>query len=152
WCGGEALARELAEQLLPRCGALWNMYGPTETTIWSAVGRIESGTGPVRIGGQGLGRGYLHQAELTQQKFMAHPFRAQAGSRLYKTGDLVRRLGNGTLEFLGRIDDQVKVRGFRIELGEIETALAEHAGVKAAVVDARVDGSKEKQLVAYVLA
>ncbi len=180
WCGGEALSRELAEQLLPRCGALWNMYGPTETTIWSAVGRIESGTGPVRIGlpvantefyvldanlqllpvgvagelhigGQGLARGYLHQAELTAQKFIAHPFRAQAGSRLYKTGDLVRRLGDGTLEFLGRLDDQVKVRGFRIELGEIESALAEQAGVKAAVVDARVDGLKEKQLVAYVV-
>ena len=74
-----------------------------------------------------------------------------AGSRLYKTGDLVRRLGDGTLEFLGRIDDQVKVRGFRIELGEIETALAEHAAVKAAVVEARLDGSKEKQLVAYVV-
>jgi len=181
WCGGEALARELAEQLLPRCGALWNMYGPTETTIWSAVGRIESGSGPVRIGhpvantefyvldanlqlqpvgvagelhigGQGLARGYLHQAELTQQKFIAHPFSSRPGSRLYKTGDLVRRLGDGTLEFLGRIDDQVKVRGFRIELGEIETALAEHAAVKAAVVEARVDGSKEKQLVAYVIA
>ena len=181
WCGGEALSRELAEQLLPRCESLWNMYGPTETTIWSAVGRIESGTGPVRIGlpvantefyvldanlqllplgvpgelhigGQGLARGYLHQAELTQQKFIAHPFRTEAGRRLYKTGDLVRRLKDGRLEFLGRMDEQVKVRGFRIELGEIETALAEHAAVKAAVVEARVDGSKEKQLVAYVIA
>ena len=180
WCGGEALTRELAEQLLPRCAALWNMYGPTETTIWSAVERIEPGTGPIRIGlpvantefyvldgnlqllpvgivgelhigGQGLARGYLHQAELTEQKFIAHPFRAQAGSRLYKTGDLVRRLGDGRLEFLGRLDDQVKVRGFRIELGEIESALSQHAGVKAAVVDARVDGLQEKQLVAYVV-
>ena len=181
WCGGEALTRELAEQLLPRCAALWNMYGPTETTIWSAVERIEPGTGPIRIGlpvantefyvldgnlqllpvgiagelhigGQGLARGYLHQAELTEQKFIAHPFRAQAGSRLYKTGDLVRRLGDGRLEFLGRLDDQVKVRGFRIELGEIESALSRRTGVKAAVVDARVgDGLQEKQLVAYVV-
>ena len=180
WCGGEALPRELAEQLLPRCSELWNMYGPTETTIWSAVGRIEPGSGPVRIGlpvantefyvldanlqllpvgvagelhigGGGLARGYLHQAELTRQKFIAHAFSSRPADRLYKTGDLVRRLGDGTLEFLGRIDDQVKVRGFRIELGEIETALAEHAAVKAAVVEARLDGSKEKQLVAYVV-
>ncbi|HEX8811067.1 MAG TPA: amino acid adenylation domain-containing protein, partial [Terracidiphilus sp.] len=180
WCGGEALGRDLAEQLLLRCGALWNMYGPTETTIWSAVERIESGTGPVRIGlpvantefyvldgnlqllpvgvvgelhigGRGLARGYLRQEELTAQKFIAHPFSAQAGSRLYKTGDLVRRMGDGRLEFLGRLDEQVKVRGFRIELGEIESALSQHAGVKAAVVEARVDGLQEKQLVAYVV-
>ncbi len=177
-CGGEALPRELANELINRCGTLWNMYGPTETTIWSSVSKIESSTGPVylgepigntqlyvldqnleplpigvagelHIGGDGLARGYFNQPELTAAKFIPSPF--AASERLYKTGDLVRRRDDGNIEFLGRIDHQVKVRGYRIELGEIESALLEHPAVENAVVVAREYGPGDKRLAAYVI-
>jgi amino acid adenylation domain-containing protein len=176
-CGGEAWPPQLAEQLLPKCGALWNMYGPTETTIWSAVNSVESGKavlighpiantqfyvvdknlqpvpvgvpGELLIGGAGLARGYWKRPELTAEKFIANPFRAGVESRLYRTGDLVRYGEDGTLEFQGRIDQQVKIRGFRIELGEIESVLRSQAGVREAVVVVREEGSK--RLVAYVV-
>ncbi len=179
-CGGEALPRDLANELVGRCGSLWNMYGPTETTIWSSVCRIESTSGPVflgnpiantqfyvldanleqlpigvagelHIGGDGLARGYFNQPVLTAGKFISDPFAGAASARLYKTGDLVRRLEDGNLEFLGRIDDQVKVRGYRIELGEIESALADYPAVENAVVAAREDNPGNKRLVAYVV-
>jgi amino acid adenylation domain-containing protein len=178
-CGGEKLPRDLANELVTRCGPIWNMYGPTETTIWSSVGKIDSTPGPVllgnpiantqfyvldknceqlpigvagelHIGGDGLARGYYNRPELTSEKFIANPF-GDAKARLYKTGDLVRRRADGGLEFLGRIDDQVKVRGYRIELGEIETALAEHPAVENTVVVAREDEGGNKHLVAYVI-
>ncbi len=176
-CGGEAWPAELAEQLLPMCAELWNMYGPTETTIWSAVQQICAGMpvlighpiantefyvvdsqlqpvpvgvpGELLIGGAGLARGYLNRPELTAERFVADRFRTDTGSRLYRTGDLVRYRVDGTLEFLGRIDQQVKIRGFRIELGEIESVLRGHSGVREAVVVAREQG--EKQLIAYVV-
>jgi amino acid adenylation domain-containing protein len=176
-CGGEAWPDELAEQLLPKCSALWNMYGPTETTIWSAVHHVQAGMpvsighpiantefyvvdshlqpvpvgvpGELLIGGAGLARGYLNRPELTAEKFIADRFRADAASRLYRTGDLVRYREDGTLEFLDRIDQQVKIRGFRIELGEIESVLRSHAGVREAVVVVPERG--EKQLMAYVV-
>jgi amino acid adenylation domain-containing protein len=175
-CGGEALPPSLAGQLLPLGAELWNMYGPTETTIWSAVSRI--GTGPIslgepiantellildrhgqpvptgvpgelHIGGAGLACGYLNRPELTADRFVAHPAPNGLGERLYRTGDLVRRRGDGSIEFLGRIDFQVKVRGFRIELGEIEQALTAHPGVSAAVVTAR-EHAGDTRLVAHL--
>jgi len=178
-CGGEAFPRDLANELVRRAQSVWNMYGPTETTIWSSTIAVKSGEGPVpigspidntefyvldaanqlvpigvagelHIGGDGLARGYFHRPELTAEKFVADPFRPNKSDRMYKSGDLVRRLPDGTIEFLGRLDHQVKLRGFRVELGEIETALARYPGVKEAVVIVREDMPGDKRLVAYV--
>ena len=179
-CGGEAWPTELASALLPRCASLWNMYGPTETTVWSAVARIERDQrvliglpianttfyvldrysqpvpvgvpGELYIGGDGVARGYLNRPELTAERFVADPFSREPAARMYKTGDRVRRLPDGRLEFLGRLDHQVKIRGYRIELGEIEAALRLHPAVQDAVVAARDDGTGDKRLVAYVTA
>ena len=179
-CGGEALNRELAAKILERCDELWNMYGPTETTIWSAVCQVEPGKpilvgtpiantqihildprlelapigvpGELHIGGDGLARGYLNRAELTAEKFIKDPFSGKPDARLYKTGDLARYLPDGNIEFLGRLDFQVKVRGFRIELGEIEAALARHPAVKQDVVVVREDAPGDKRIVAYLVA
>jgi amino acid adenylation domain-containing protein len=179
-CGGETLPRELANQLGKRCAALWNMYGPTETTIWSIMARIEVADGPVPIGrpiantqiylldrqlrpvpvgvpgevyigGAGLARGYLNRPDLTAERFIPNPFSAEAGTRLYKTGDLARFRPDGAIEYLGRIDHQIKLRGFRIEIGEIEALLAQHPAVRQSVVVAREDIPGEKRLVAYVV-
>lgn len=179
-CGGEAWGADLAKDLLARCGSLWNMYGPTETTVWSAAGRVESGApvvigppiantqlyvldhdlqplpmgvpGELHIGGIGLARGYHNRAELTAEKFIADPFRSEPEARLYKTGDLARYAPRGTIEYLGRMDFQVKVRGFRIELGEIESVLTELPEVREAVVVVREDVPDDKRLVAYLTA
>ena len=179
-CGGEAWTESLAKELLARCGSLWNMYGPTETTVWSSVLRVETDrkiligppiaktkfyvldaapqllpvgvTGELYIGGAGLARGYAHQPELTQERFLRDPFAAEPGARMYRTGDLVRRLPNGNLDFLGRIDYQVKIRGHRVELGEIETALKRQSGVKDCIVVASADSEGEHRLVAYIIA
>ncbi len=179
-CGGEALPLELAQQLLPRAASLWNLYGPTETTIWSSVCKIEPGEesvsigrpiantqmyildaqlqlvpvgvpGELCIGGDGLARGYLKRQELTAERFIPHPWSSEPDARLYKTGDLARYRLDGTIEHLGRLDFQVKLRGFRIELGEIEAVLGQHPAVRQAVVVAREDGPGDKRLVAYVV-
>jgi amino acid adenylation domain-containing protein len=178
-CGGESWSTELANELLPRCRSLWNMYGPTETTIWSAVSRVERdqpiliGTpianttfyvldpsgqpvpvgipGQLYIGGKGLAQGYLGRADLTRERFIPNPFSSQVGARLYKTGDLVRRLPGGLIEFLRRVDYQVKLRGFRIELGEIEASLEQLASIRHCVVSFLDDGKGDKRLVAYVV-
>jgi amino acid adenylation domain-containing protein len=176
-CGGEALTSDLARQLLPRCRELWNMYGPTETTIWSSTVRITSsdhislgqpiantrfevldddhkpvpvGTpGELWIGGVGLARGYLKRPELTTEKFVIDPTSDRFDARLYRTGDQVRWRADGTLEFLGRLDHQVKLNGFRIELGEIESALTGIEGIEQAVAILREDRPGDKRLVAY---
>jgi amino acid adenylation domain-containing protein len=176
FCGGEALSRDLAEQLLPRVAELWNLYGPTETTVWSAAHQVISGAGPVPIGhpidntdvyvldarrklapvgmagelyigGAGVARGYLRREDLTAGSFVPHPF--QKGAKLYRTGDLARRLADGTLECLGRIDNQIKIRGFRIEPGEIEAVLLEHPRVRAAAVRVWPDASGGLSIAAY---
>ncbi len=180
-CGGEALSSSLAEHVLVRCSELWNMYGPTETTIWSTLYKVEtccSGTvsigrpiantqtyildkylkpvpigvaGELYIGGDGLARGYLNRPELTAEKFIADPFSNQPAGKLYKTGDLARYLPDGNIQYFGRLDSQVKVRGFRIELGEIEAVLMQHPEVRQAVVDVRTSSSGDKRLVAYMV-
>jgi amino acid adenylation domain-containing protein len=106
--------------------------------------------GELCIGGDGLARGYLHRPELTAERFIANPFGPAAASRLYRSGDLARRLPGGDIEYLGRIDHQVKIRGHRIETGEIEAVLNEHAAVREAVVEAREGSTGEKRLVAYL--
>jgi amino acid adenylation domain-containing protein len=178
-CGGEALPPDLARELIPRGRGLWNLYGPTETTIWSAVERVEHAEairlghpvantrlyvldahgrpcapgipGELFIGGDGVVRGYLRRPALTAERFVPDPFAEKAGARLYRTGDRVRRRTDGALEFLGRVDFQVKLRGFRIELGEIEAALADQPGVREAVAVVREDVAGDARLVAYVV-
>jgi amino acid adenylation domain-containing protein len=178
--GGESLPRDVADYLLDQASSVWNMYGPTETTIWSATHRVESGGGvipvgrPINntqiyilgpyfnpvpvgvpgelyIGGIGLARGYKNHPELVAEKFVPNPFSDEPGARLYKTGDRARYLSDGTIEFLGRMDNQVKIRGFRSELGEIEAVLSQNPAVRDAVVIAREDTPGDKRLVAYVV-
>ncbi len=173
-CGGEALTNDLARQLLISGSSLWNLYGPTETTIWSTFYQVETTqletntipigkpinntqiclydeyqqpvpigvVGEIYIGGSGLARGYFNREQLTLDKFIHH----QSGNRLYKTGDLGRYLEYGNIEYIGRIDNQVKLRGFRIELGEVEAVLSQHPLVNQAVVI-----SSEERLVAYIV-
>jgi amino acid adenylation domain-containing protein len=179
-CGGEGLPRDLADRLLATGGELWNMYGPTETTIWSTVWRVTdtrraipigrpiantqvyvlepSGqpapigvAGELCIGGDGLARGYRGRDDLTAENFVAIGVPGGGTQRVYRTGDLVRFLADGRLEFVGRRDHQVKVRGFRIELGEIETVLATHPGLKDSVVHVREDTPGDQRLVGYVV-
>lgn len=176
--GGEAVPAKLANELMQRADSVWNMYGPTETTIWSTVRKFKRGettvsigrpianteifildkllqpvpvgvAGELLIGGDGLAKGYFRRPELTAEKFIPHPFSDKPGARLYRTGDLARYLPNGEVEFLGRIDQQVKIRGFRIELGEIEAVLQQHPGVNETVVVAREDVPGDKRLVGY---
>jgi amino acid adenylation domain-containing protein len=178
-CGGEALRSDLAALLLDRADAVWNMYGPTETTIWSSVQRVRDPAriflgdpiaetqfyvlnerleqvatgeaGELFIGGAGLARGYFNRPDLTAQSFMPDPFSHESGARIYRSGDLVRRTVDRDLEFIGRIDNQVKIHGFRIELGDIETALLRHPGVRncCVTVTEGIDGNK--RLAAYLI-
>jgi natural product biosynthesis luciferase-like monooxygenase protein len=177
--GGEALPASLARALH---GAgpkeVWNMYGPTETTIWSTMDKVQAAAevisigraiantlvfvlderqrpvpigvaGELYIGGEGVVRGYLNRPELTAEKFVRLPF-LKSDELAYRTGDLVRYLPDGRLEFLGRLDHQVKIRGHRIELGEIEAALSLHPGIREVVVSATSDADEGKALVAYL--
>jgi amino acid adenylation domain-containing protein len=178
--GGETLPSDLAGQLLERCGAVWNGYGPTEASIYATLarvsrdGRVTIGTpvdnvtalvvdrwatplppgvpGELWIGGAGVARGYVGRPDLTAERFVPDAFTGEPGGRLYRTGDLVRLLPGGELEHLGRIDQQVKVRGHRIEPGEVEAALRRHPGVREAVVVARDFAPGDRRLVAYVVA
>jgi acyl-coenzyme A synthetase/AMP-(fatty) acid ligase/acyl carrier protein len=108
-------------------------------------------TGELYVGGAGVARGYLNRPELTAERFLPNPFSAEAGARLYKTGDLARYFPNGDIEFRGRTDHQVKIRGFRIELGEIESVLGQHQAIRESVVVAREDVPGNKSLVAYLV-
>ncbi|MEM9070569.1 MAG: MupA/Atu3671 family FMN-dependent luciferase-like monooxygenase [Myxococcota bacterium] len=177
--GGEALPGALVAEVRGLTQArIENMYGPTETTIWSSTQEAAPGEGitpigtpiantqlyvldahrqpvPVGvpgelyIGGDGVTRGYLYRDELTKERFLPDPFRG-GEHRMYRTGDLVRWRSDGTIDFLGRVDHQVKLRGYRIELGEIESRLHELASVREAVVVAREDAPGDKRLVAYL--
>jgi myxalamid-type nonribosomal peptide synthetase MxaA len=177
---GEAISRELAEQLLKKCRVLWNFYGPTETTVYSTAYEIESeadkpmhigrplpntqiyildkqfqpvpigAVGDLYIAGDGLAVGYWQRPELTHERFVANPFRV--GERMYHTGDLARYLPTSDIICLGRVDDQVKIHGVRVELGEVESALRGIAGVSDAVVVAWQDARGDMQLVGHVIA
>ncbi|KAM3100396.1 amino acid adenylation domain-containing protein [Phormidesmis sp. 146-12] len=162
-CGGEALTPDLAAQLLPRGAALWNLYGPTETTIWSTRYRLTTAAdaavvghpiantqlyvldqqqqpvpigvvGELYIGGAGVARGYVGRDDLTAERFVPDAFSGVPGARLYRTGDRVKYRADGCVEYVGRVDYQVKLRGFRIELGEIEAVLSQHPQIRQAAV------------------
>ncbi|MBC7541698.1 MAG: amino acid adenylation domain-containing protein, partial [Candidatus Sericytochromatia bacterium] len=177
---GEPLPNELAQRVY-RTGVtqVWNLYGPSEDTTYSTFTLVPNGStvpvhigrpiadtqayvldgnqqpvpigviGELYLGGDGLSRGYLHRPELTAEKYVPNPF---GPGRLYKTGDLVRYLPDSNLDYVGRVDFQVKVRGFRIELGEIESALLSQPGVREAIVQVREDQPGDKRIVAYLTA
>jgi amino acid adenylation domain-containing protein len=177
---GEPLAQSLVDKLYTDyfVQRVYDLYGPTETTTYSTytlrqrggkttIGRPIANTrihildlhhqptpigvpGELHIGGIGLARGYHNQPELTAESFISDPFEMETGSRLYKTGDMARYLADGNIEYVGRLDHQVKIRGIRIELSEIESVLATHPSVRKAVVVARADVHGDKQLVTYM--
>ncbi|SDC03797.1 hybrid non-ribosomal peptide synthetase/type I polyketide synthase [Ruegeria marina] len=177
--GGEPLPADLAGKLTAGGGAVWNVYGPTETTIWSAIARIEpeapvtighpiantslhvldpqnrllpiGAIGELNIGGAGLAKGYFRRPDLTAEAFRQVTVNGKTET-LYKTGDLARRLPDGSIQVLGRNDGQIKLRGFRIELGEVEAALRAHANVKLAAVALKPSPRGDQQLVGYVVA
>jgi hypothetical protein len=181
-CGGEALSPDLASELLRRSADVWNLYGPTETTIWSTCGRLEKEAlrekaaisvgrpiantrvyildrfrqpvpvgvaGDLFIGGAGVTRGYLGRAELTAECFVDDPFRNEEQAAIYRTGDRARYRADGSIEYLGREDTQVKVRGYRIELGEIESVLSTHPAVAESVAVVREFGPSDHRIIAY---
>jgi acyl-coenzyme A synthetase/AMP-(fatty) acid ligase len=180
FAGGEALPPSLVATLRESfSGEMYNMYGPTETAVWSTVHRVEEqrasipigkpiantqvyvldsrmqivppgAFGQLWIGGDGVVRGYWSRPELTAERFVRDPFRE--GGRLYQTGDIARFLPDGNLDYVGRADFQVKLRGFRIELGEIEATLEQQPGIAQAVVVAREDRAGDKFLAAYLVA
>ena len=178
-CGGEVWTTDMAERLMASGARLWNMYGPTETTIWSSITEVkpgeprltigppiantrfyvvdehlqlvpEGGRGELLIGGAGVALGYFQRELLTAEKFLLDP--AVDEERMYRTGDEVCKLADGRLEFIGRLDQQIKFHGYRIELGEIETAMMACDGIRAAVAMVRNDDSGEAFLVGFYTA
>lgn len=177
-CCGEPMSNDLARRLIPRCGSLWNMYGPTETTIYSTGTRIINpdditigrpihntqvyvvdehfnplpvgAVGEIYLAGDGVARGYWNRPDLTAERFISNPFSAQPGM-MYRTGDLGMFTETGDVYCLGRVDQQVKIRGHRIELGEIENTLSRISDIGEVVVMAREDRPGDQRLVAYVV-
>ncbi|AIC93109.1 non-ribosomal peptide synthetase [Shouchella lehensis] len=177
-CGGESLDSKLATELLKRGTELWNMYGPTESTICSVIHKVKEREDPVKIGkpientelyvldqnmntvpngevgelyigGEGVAKGYWNRPELTEERFLENRFTGRG--KLYRTGDRVRFHSNGDLEYLDRVDNQVQIRGYRIELSEIEVALLQHPSINEVVVLDRKAPSGEKSLIAYLI-
>ncbi len=179
--GGEACSQALVKAW-SKGRDVFNAYGPTETTVWATVAKVEGNSavsigrpiantqsyvldkylnlqpigvpGELHIGGDSLARGYLNREDLTNEKFIPNPFDDKEGARLYKTGDLVRYLEDGNIEYLGRMDHQIKIRGFRVELGEIESILREHVSVEDALVvacDGAGGASEDRYLAAYIV-
>ena len=178
-CGGEAMPRGLRDELLERCGVVWNLYGPTETTIWSAAAEVDRGeldvpigcpiantqiyilddrlmpvppgvSGGMYIAGLGVARGYLNRQDFTAEKFIPNPY-GLPGGRMYWTGDLAKWRNDGSIEFLGREDAQVKIRGFRIEPAEVEATILDYEGIEQAAVVVREDHLGERRLGAYIV-
>ena len=177
-CGGEPLPRDLADALLATGAEVWNLYGPTETTIWSSASRVvadgavvigaplantqlhvltddlhlapQGVSGELWIGGDGLAKGYFNRPDLTDAAFRSVSIEGAAPCRLYRTGDLAKRLADGSLQHLGRRDQQIKLRGFRIEIEEIEAALRKAPGVAAAAVALHTVGDSPR-LVGYIV-
>ncbi|WMS87321.1 non-ribosomal peptide synthetase [Pleionea litopenaei] len=178
FCGGEALNKQLASQIKDSTSELWNMYGPTETSVWSSCEKIEGEQicigrpilntqyyvldqnkqllpnnviGELHIGGRGVTRGYLRRPELTSERFLTLPHIDD--EVVYATGDLVKRLGDGRYEYISRSDDQVKIRGYRIEIGEIESVLSQHEYVQDSAIVIKVDDedSNASRLIAFVV-
>ncbi|MFC1814851.1 non-ribosomal peptide synthetase, partial [Thermodesulfobacteriota bacterium] len=179
-CGGEVFPRDLVKELISRAASVWNMYGPTETTVWSTCYKLKNPDDPVligkpignttcyildkrmqpvpigvpgelHIGGDGVTRGYLKRPNLTAKQFVSDRFSGDPEARIYKTGDLVRYRPDGNIEYLNRIDNQVKVRGFRIELGEIETVMTEHDAVAQGIVTVKEARPGDARLIAFVV-
>src|SRR5690606_7958590 len=179
-CGGEALPVDLANMLVERCSEVWNMYGPTETAVWSTCYRLPAPDAPILIGtpiantrvyvldkrqrpapvgvpgelyiaGAGVARGYLNRPELDSERFLPDPFVQEPGERMYRTGDLARLLANGNLEFRGRVDVQITVWGCRMEPREIEAVLASDPAVGNAVVRVLEVKRGDARLVAYLV-
>jgi amino acid adenylation domain-containing protein len=179
WTGSEAVPLDLVRKLMVGCGEVWNLYGPTETTVTATAWKVPDGVDDMRIGtplgnyqvyvldprmqpvpvgipgelyigGVGVARGYRNRPELTAEQFIPDPFGGKPGARLYRSGDRVRFRNDGTLEFMGRLDNQVKIRGLRIELGEIESVLVEQEAVRQVAVLVHGEGV-DARLVAYVV-
>ncbi|MFK0167001.1 amino acid adenylation domain-containing protein [Rhizobium sp. NPDC090279] len=178
-CGGERFPPDIAACLSETDALVWDLYGPTETTVWSSISPVQAGSrgewrpvwntsihilsdelsptppgviGEIYIGGLGLARGYLGKPGLTAERFLPDPFSAAAGARLYKTGDLARRHLDGTIDIIGRVDNQIKIRGHRVELEEIEAAILKRPDVKAAIVRPIFENGAATNLAAYIVA
>lgn len=177
-CAGESCSPDLVK-LWAENRQFFNAYGPTEATVWSSIAELTDSTkvsigrpiphtqiyildqhlqpvpigilGEIHVSGLGVARGYLNRSHLTRQRFIPNPFSDKEGARMYKTGDLARYLTDGNIEFLGRIDEQVKLRGFRIELGEIEAVLRQHPGVQETAAIACNDSAGNQRLIAYIV-